>query len=61
MFRQTIAFLLALTLLCVPAFAVDTVSSATVNIDTLPETKAHDDASTLVIYFSTTIPSEPWR
>ena len=36
-----------------PAFAVDTISSATVDIDTLPETTAHDDASTLVIYFST--------
>ena len=53
MFRQTSAFLMALALLCMPAFAVDTISSATVDIDTLPETTAHDDASTLVIYFST--------
>ncbi len=51
--KQTIATLLALTLLCAPAFAVDAVSSATVDIDTLPEMAAHNDASALVIYFST--------
>ena len=53
MFRQTIAFLLALTFLCAPAFAADAVSSATVDIDTLPEMEAYEGASTLVIYFST--------
>ena len=53
MIRQTIAFLLAILILCAPAFAVDAVSSATVDIDTLPEMAAHEGASTLVIYFST--------
>lgn len=53
MFRQTIVFVLALMFLCAPAFAADAVSSATVDIDTLPEMEAHEGASTLAIYFST--------
>ena len=53
MIRQTIACLLAIVILCAPAFAVDAVSSATVDIDTLPVMEAHEGASTLVIYFST--------
>ena len=53
--KKLLATLFAL-ILCVnvmPALAVDAVSSATVNVETFPELTEHEDAKTLVIYFST--------
>jgi len=44
---------LALCLAVPPAFAADAVSSATVDIASLPELRENPDATTLVIYFST--------
>lgn len=48
-----ILFSLILCLNALPAMAVDAVSSATVNIAAFPELTEHEDAKTLVIYFST--------
>ena len=53
--KKLFAILLSL-ILCmgtVSAVAVDAVSSATVSIEFFPELKAHEDAKTLIIYFST--------
>ena len=44
---------LILCLYVLPAFAADAVSSATVNITTLPELTGREDAPTLVVWFST--------
>ena len=49
----TVLLVLALTMSCFPAFALDAVSSATVNITSLPAVAEHEDAKVLVIYFST--------
>ena len=53
--KKQFAVLLALTLCfcCVSAMAADAVSSATVNVDVFPEISEHEQAATLVIYFST--------
>jgi len=48
--------ILAALILCtslMPATALDAVSSATVSIESFPELKEHENAKTLVIYFST--------
>ena len=53
--KKMFAILLSL-ILCmatISAVAVDAVSSATVSIEAFPELKAHENAKTLVIYFST--------
>jgi flavodoxin len=53
--KKLFAILFAL-ILCVnalPVLAVDAVSSATVDIAAFPELTEHEDAKTLVIYFST--------
>ena len=53
--KKLFAILLSL-ILCmatISAVAVDAVSSATVSIDFFPELKEHENAKTLVIYFST--------
>lgn len=53
--KKLLATLFSL-ILCVstlPAMALDAVSSATVGIDAFPELNTHEDAKTLVIYFST--------
>ena len=49
----TVLLVLALTMSCFPAFALDAVSSATVNITSLPAVAEHEDAKVLVVYFST--------
>jgi len=52
--KKMFAFLIALMLLLpVSGLAVDAVSSATVNITEVPDTVAHENAKTLVIWFST--------
>ena len=53
--RKILSFLLVLALAagCVPAFAEDAVSSATVDIDSFPVLPEREDARVLVIYFST--------
>ena len=53
--KKTFAILLSLVLgmTCFSALAVDAVSSATVNVTTLPEIQEHENANTLVIWFST--------
>jgi len=51
--KKMFAFLIALMLLPVSGLAVDAVSSATVNITEVPDTVAHENAKTLVIWFST--------
>ena len=52
--KKVIVFLVvSLMLLPVSGLAMDAVSSATVNITEVPETAAHEDAKTLVIWFST--------
>ena len=53
--RKILAALLVwtLTVSCFPAFASDAVSSATVNIASLPDLVEHEDANVLVIWFST--------
>ncbi|MBR5383501.1 MAG: flavodoxin [Clostridia bacterium] len=53
--KKLLTVLLAL-ILCInvmPALALDAVSSATVNVEVFPELADHEDAKTLVIYFST--------
>ena len=53
--KKLIAILFVL-MICVNTFsalAMDAVSSATVNVTTLPEMKEHENANTLVIWFST--------
>ncbi|MBR7175206.1 MAG: flavodoxin [Clostridia bacterium] len=49
----TILLALVLVLTCVPVFAEDAVSSATVNVTSVPAAVAHENAKVLVIYFST--------
>ena len=49
----TILLALVLVLNCVSAFAEDAVSSATVNVTSVPAAVAHENAKVLVIYFST--------
>ena len=51
--KKMFALLIALMLLPVSGLAVDAVSSATVSITEVPETAAHENAKTLVIWFST--------
>jgi flavodoxin len=52
--KKMFAFLIALLMvLPVSGLAVDAVSSATVSITEVPETTTHEDAKTLVIWFST--------
>ena len=51
--KKLFALLIALMLLPVSGLAVDAVSSATVNITEVPETTTHENAKTLVIWFST--------
>ena len=51
--KKMLAFLIALMLLPGSGLAVDAVSSATVSITEVPETATHEDAKTLVIWFST--------
>ena len=53
--KKTLTILLALVLAmcCVPAFAEDAVSSATVNVASFPAVAAHENAKVLVVYFST--------
>ena len=51
--KKMFALLIALMLLPVSGVAVDAVSSATVSITEVPETAAHENAKTLVIWFST--------
>ena len=48
-----ILFSLILCVSAVPALATDAISSATVNVTAFPELTEHEDAKTLVIYFST--------
>ena len=53
--KKLFAILISL-ILCMgtlSAVAVDAVSSATVSIESFPELKEHENAKTLVIYFST--------
>ncbi len=49
----TILLALMLAMSCVPAFAEDAVSSATVNVASFPAVAEHEDANVLVVYFST--------
>ena len=52
--KKKIAFLIALMMLLpVSGLAVDAVSSATVSITEVPDTAVHEDAKTLVLWFST--------
>ena len=53
--KKLTALLMALLLMtaALPAFAANAVSSATVNISSLPELKENPDTSALVVYFST--------
>ena len=53
--KSTLSILLALALVmcCVPAFAEDAVTSATVNIASFPAVAEHESAGVLVVYFST--------
>ena len=53
--KKTLTILLALVLAmsCVPAFAADAVSSATVNVASFPAVAEHENANVLVVYFST--------
>ena len=52
--KALIIFLaLVLGMTCFSALAVDAVSSATVNVTVLPEMQEHENADTLVIWFST--------
>lgn len=55
MSKKTLTILLALVLAmsCVPAFAEDAVSSATVNVASFPAVAEHENANVLVVYFST--------
>jgi len=54
MLKKAILFLTVFILvLPISGLAVDAVSSSTVNITEVPETAAHEDAKTLVIWFST--------
>ena len=55
MIKKLVALLMVLTLSVVilPVYAEDAVSSATVNISSLPELAENPDAKILVIYFST--------
>ena len=46
-------FALMICLNALPALAVDAISSSTVNVTALPEMQAHENANTLVIWFST--------
>ena len=46
------ALILILCLAVLPAFAADTVSSATINMTQLPDWTANPDASSLVVFFS---------
>ena len=46
-------FVLMICVNALPALAVDAVSSATVNVTSLPDTQEHENANTLVIWFST--------
>ena len=49
----TILLALVLAMSCVPAFAEDAVSSATVNVASFPAVAEHENANVLVVYFST--------
>ena len=49
----TILLALVLVLTCVPVFAEDAVSSATVDVAVFPAAEEHENASVLVVYFST--------
>ena len=51
--KKMFALLIALMMLPVSGLAVDAVSSATVSITEVPEATAHENAKTLVIWFST--------
>jgi flavodoxin len=49
----TVLLVLALTMSCFSAFALDAVSSATVNITSFPDLTEHENSKVLVICFST--------
>ena len=51
--KKMLAFLIALMLLPGSGLAVDAVSSATVSITEVPEATAHENAKTLILWFST--------
>ena len=51
--KKMFALLITLMMLPVSGLAVDAVSSATVSITEVPEATAHENAKTLVIWFST--------
>ncbi len=51
--KKMFALLIALMMLPVSGLAADAVSSATVSITEVPETTTHENAKTLVIWFST--------
>jgi len=51
--KKMFALLIALMLLPVSGLAVDAVSSATVSITEVPEATAHENAKTLILWFST--------
>ena len=56
MMKSKISVLILAALIClinIPVSAEDTISSATIDVSALPDVAAHDDATTLVVYFST--------